>query len=109
MFLVKALTGVKGNPNSAKITDGSMKKMAYMLLRCVDHDGDRRVECRDLVGFVLAIWTEELTRLENLEESRTNVDGAQRAEVRQKRRLLQKASTTYVFAKPQTYVCNCKD
>ncbi|CAN0312812.1 unnamed protein product, partial [Ectocarpus sp. 6 AP-2014] len=84
MSLVKALTRKRRYSARARaMTGGFDRKQAYLLLRCVDEDGDRSVVLRDLVAFVFATWTEELERLTG--------GNSEPEEVRQRRRQLQKA------------------
>ncbi|CBN78804.1 n/a [Ectocarpus siliculosus] len=83
MSLVKALTRKRRYSARARaMTGGFDRKQAYLLLRCVDKDGDRSVVLRDLVAFVFATWTEELERLTG--------GNSEPEEVRQRRRQLQK-------------------
>lgn len=91
--LVKVLTTTKSISSGVKGADGFNREKAYMLLRCVDHDGDRRVALRDLVVFVFSTWTEELSRLANAEAMTTKGGGGGADDLRQKRRQLQKVHT----------------
>lgn len=88
--LVKVLTATKNISSGTKGADGFNRKQAYMLLRCVDHDGDRTVALRDLVVFVFATWTEELSRLRSAEALTTTGSNNGAGDPRQKRRQLQK-------------------
>lgn len=88
--LVKVLTARKSVSSGARATGAFDKKQAYMFLRCVDQDGSRRVALRDLVGFVFAVWTEELSRLMSVETSGTTGTRTDAETTREKRHQLQK-------------------
>lgn len=111
--LVKTLTTDKrGDSNSSRRAGRSFtKRLAYLLLRCVDPDGDRTVELGDFVAYVFSVWTWELYGLQRheslrwagsdngLELTRNKLDRLRASEdykvdldwTRKKRRQLQKA------------------